>query len=196
MRGRAELTKGAAHAESADDDEMRVDLAGERHDLFVRATGANMKPCSPVGAARDGLESFEHETRELGLRVFDGLIVVVADDVKEVNVGCGMARGLVERVLEDDLGILGEVERDDDAIVRVTLHSDNRCIAYAAFLVENWVVGALLRRWRSANVSARGPYFRNARSSGSRSWRSLMHQSKSRSFMPLRCCLASASTSA
>jgi hypothetical protein len=35
-------------------------------------------------------------------------------------------------MLENDLGVLGQVERDDDAEMRIALHAKRSCIARAA----------------------------------------------------------------
>ena len=58
----------------------------------------------------------------------DGHEPRVRDDGDEVQLGQPVTRGLVERVLEHDLGVLGQVESDDDA---VAIHTRRACIADA-----------------------------------------------------------------
>lgn len=119
-RDRSAVSPRAMDAEPSTDDEVCVDLGCERDDLHVRLAGADVEPRAPRGTTH-GVERAERGLLEAPLRGFG--VALVIDDVDEVNVGCRVSRGLIERVLEDDLGVLGEVERDDDTEVLIALHA-------------------------------------------------------------------------
>jgi len=138
MRDGVASTPRPMHAKSPADDEMCVELGGERDDLFVRFADTNVKTRVPVGPLADVVEALEHETRERELGVFAGGVVVVTDDVDEVEVRSVVARGLVERVLEDNLGVLGEVERDDDAEGHIALHMPNEAASDVPLRSKAW----------------------------------------------------------
>lgn len=116
--------------EAADHDQMRIDLCGECDDLFMRTAGANVKARVPFEVAlAECIEAFEHERRELVLRSVD--VIALVDDMNKVKVRRAMTCRLIERMLEHDLGILREVERDDQAKMRL-VHDPRCCIGHAA----------------------------------------------------------------
>jgi len=138
MRDGVASTPRPMHAKSPADDEMGIELGGERDDLFVRFADTNVKTRVPVGPLADVVEALEHETRERELGVFARGVAVVVDDVDEVEVRGVVARGLVERVLEDNLGVLGEVERDDDAEGHIALHMPNEAASDVPLRSKAW----------------------------------------------------------
>ncbi len=113
MRDRTELAPRAMYAEPSADDQVCIDVAGKRDDLFVRLAGANVKSCSPARLVADDVQRISGENTEAVFGSFDVSVAVAFDHVDEVNVWSGMSRRLIECVFEDDLGILGQVERNN-----------------------------------------------------------------------------------
>ena len=126
IRDAAEALAHAVDAEAAHDDQMRADLGGEVGDLLGGRTGTHVQPDVPLGAV-DPFETFKDERGESALDVVD--IGVRVGHRHEVQIGLVVTRGLIDRVLEDDLRIFGEIEGDDDS--RTVEHTPKGCIARA-----------------------------------------------------------------
>ena len=102
------------HAEASDHEEMRADLCSQIRDLLGRLTRSNVQPDSPVVA----LQSVECGYNECSEPRFDVLDIdgTIVDDVQKVQIRCSVMNGLIDRVVEHDFGVLGEIEGNDDAM--------------------------------------------------------------------------------
>ena len=94
--------------------------------LLGRLADANVHASAPVDAVVEDVEAVADELGEALLG--HGHEARVGYDGDEVQLGLLVTRGLVERVLEHDFGVLGQVESDDDA---VAIHTRRVCIADA-----------------------------------------------------------------
>lgn len=102
------------NTEPTDHDEIRADVGREVRDLFLGLALKNVKPRSPVRRARsERVEPLQHEVRERHACVL--LVRPLRDDGDEVKIGTLVTSGLIDRVLEHDLRVLGAIEGHDEA---------------------------------------------------------------------------------
>lgn len=122
------------------DDEVGIELPGESRDLVgdVTDTDVERHPPSLPGA----LDPFEYLGREALSGSFG---LALSAHRQEMQVGSVMPRCLIERMLEDDLGILGEVERDDHAVRATDVHDHARSKSRSAATVARILLGTLAR---------------------------------------------------
>ncbi len=106
-------TPSTSATELPDHEQIRIDLRGEVRDLGDGFSDADVD----VGGGRPSIrhEALEPLPRQLRKDLGGSRDPrVIANDRDEVQIGIAMTSRLIDRMLEDDLGVLGVLERDDD----------------------------------------------------------------------------------
>src|SRR5204863_3618310 len=97
---------------------------------------------APLG--RVCIEGLERRIDAIPERLLEVLARQLAflPDGEEVELGSVVTRGLIERMLDDDIGVFGEVDADDDAVsphaaektwfTRWRAHAGHSCTPHAA----------------------------------------------------------------